>query len=375
MNLTLEQVNGLPEKTWRWLGVNQKRIETEIPDPVSYAGPKIDCPAGGGVAVTAFDPACPEEWNVNEDRLFKGSKDLNGIGAEFGKLAGENQNSGVRIEIEAGRRLPAPIVIEYDLDENNRTVIDQNLVVGEKDSEVTVVMVYRSPNGLKAFHGGLTRLYAKENAVIRLIQVQLLGDETWHMGDVGALVEELGSVHLLQAEMGAQNITVGCQARLKGKESSLTIDSIYLGDEERHIDINYIARHEGKSSLSNINVKGALLDHSEKVFRGTIDFKRGASGSKGREEEYAILLSPAVRNRTAPLILCSEDDVDGQHAASTGKMDENKLFYLMSRGLTELDAKKMVIEAEFEPVTEKIPVLELKTAISDQVRKKLSKVE
>lgn len=73
-------------------------------------------------------------------------------------------------------------------------------------------------------------------------------------------------------------------------------------------------------------------------------------------------------------MLCGEDAVEGQHAVSTGKMDENKLFYLMSRGLSDVEAKKLIIEADFQPILEKIPVIELRDAISTYLRRRLHHV-
>ncbi len=117
------------------------------------------------------------------------------------------------------------------------------------------------------------------------------------------------------------------------------------------------------------------MDNSSKIFRGTIDFKRGAHGAKGREEEHNVLLSSNVRNRTVPVILCAEEDVDGQHAASIGRIDENKLFYMMSRGLSLSDAKKLIIKASFEPVTAQIPLPDIREQISNYVEERINVVE
>ncbi len=136
-----------------------------------------------------------------------------------------------------------------------------------------------------------------------------------------------------------------------------------------------MAEHSGKRSKSDIRVNGALLDSSRKTFRGTIDFKPGARQAAGHEREYNLLFGPNVRSRTAPLILCGEEDVEGQHAATSGKVDEAKLFYLMSRGLSELDAKKLMIEAQFLPAVNKIPQESLRNAIFDYVKERLESVE
>lgn len=98
---------------------------------------------------------------------------------------------------------------------------------------------------------------------------------------------------------------------------------------------------------------------------------KGAAYSVGHESEYTLLFSPRVRNRTAPLILCGEENVEGQHAASIGKIDQNKLFYLMSRGLSESLAKQIVIEAQFTPALEKIPEDALRDSVHEWLRERL----
>ena len=84
------------------------------------------------------------------------------------------------------------------------------------------------------------------------------------------------------------------------------------------------------------------------------------------------MLSPTVRNRSVPIMLSHEDDVDGHHAVSIGKMDEEKLFYLMSRGLDLADAQRLVVEASFNPVLDRIPDEALKTEIDEHLQRRLS---
>ena len=112
-----------------------------------------------------------------------------------------------------------------------------------------------------------------------------------------------------------------------------------------------------------MQVRGALLGTSDKIFRGTLDFLEGSKGSVGRENEEVVLLSPTVRNRSVPVMLSHEDDVDGHHAVSVGKIDEGKLFYLMSRGLDMADAQRLIVEASFHPVLDRIEDEGLKAEI------------
>ena len=84
-----------------------------------------------------------------------------------------------------------------------------------------------------------------------------------------------------------------------------------------------------------------------------------------------LLFSPTARNRTAPLILCGEEEVEGQHAASIGRLDEEKLYYLRSRGLSEAQARRLMVDARFAPALDKIPLEALRTEVQEEAARRL----
>ncbi|MDU6265405.1 MAG: Fe-S cluster assembly protein SufD [Anaerocolumna aminovalerica] len=412
MNLNIEQVNALPVRTWSWLGINDRTIEEEIPEILPYKKDPLitkdinnekdilfTINNGSGYKVELDNVAADTDKNSNvnykdmnnsiyytdvsnnmkskylESTKEKVSSIPTGMGENTANYIKNNNNTGLFIRIPSGKKYKEPIFLEYDLDEENKTVVDLNTIYAEEDSEVTVVMHYKSKKGISAFHSGLTYLFAEKNAIINLLQIQLLSEDTLHLNDIGAVIENGGVINLVHTELGGSKAYNGCKADLKGSNSKINIETIYFGDKNRSIDMNYVMNHYGKNSNSQIHVNGALLDQSSKTFRGTIDFKKGAAGSIGQEEEYNLLFSPQIRNLTAPLILCEEENVEGKHGANSGKIDENKLFYMMSRGLDELSAKKLMIEAAFRPAMEQIPFTNLQDQISEYVKERLNNIE
>lgn len=366
MQLKIKQLNALPARTWRWLGVNGADIAFDVPKIRPYGGSPLAGPVPDGAEVLSV---AAEEIGFIDDET---DPTLHPEVVRFVRAA---HNGGYFVRAARGRRIARPVVLDYRLNGQNPAVVDDNFILAEAGSEITVVMHYTSDEKAEGLHVGMTKVLAQRDAVIHLIQIQTLGDGCEHFDHVGMSAQEGAGLELVQAELGGRHSYSGFRTRLEGERSTLQMSTVYLGDGERKLDIGAVAEHFGRHTSSNIVARGALLDRSEKVFRGTIDFKKGSSGSKGREEEYAVLLSPEVRNRTAPLILCQEEDVDGHHAASTGRMDADRLFYLMSRGLSEAAAKKLMIEAEFEPVTARVPVQAYRQEISDYLGKRLSRVE
>jgi Fe-S cluster assembly scaffold protein SufB len=138
---------------------------------------------------------------------------------------------------------------------------------------------------------------------------------------------------VIHLNLAGQNVYQGYQIDLAGYKSSLKTDIAYRLKGSEHLDMNYFANHTGKKTECEINVNGVLRDTSSKILRATIDLKKGAKGAVGNEKEDVLLMDEGVRNKTIPLILCTEEDVEGNHGATIGRLDESLMFYMKSRGL------------------------------------------
>ena len=178
-------------------------------------------------------------------------------------------------------------------------------------------------------------------------------------------------VEFISADLGRGDYSSDVEIDLRGDDSSADFEAVYFGDGKRKLDFNYVIRQRGKRTQATMNVRGALTDKSDKIFRGTLDFQRGAKNSTGRELEEVIILSSGTRNRSVPLMLAAEDEVDGHHAVSVGRLDEEKIFYLMSRGLDKSEAERLIVEAAFNPVMERISDEALREELSENLQRRL----
>ena len=178
-------------------------------------------------------------------------------------------------------------------------------------------------------------------------------------------------IDFISADLGRGDYSADVEIDLLGDDSVADLEAVYFGDAERKLDFNYVIRQHGKRTSANMNVRGALTDKSDKIFRGTLDFKRGAKNSTGRELEEVIILSEGTRNRSVPLMLAAEYHIDGHHAVSVGRLDEEKIFYLMSRGLDKSAAERLIVEAAFNPVIEKIPDENLRGELLETLQSRL----
>ena len=149
------------------------------------------------------------------------------------------------------------------------------------------------------------------------------------------------------------------------------LNTIYLGKQNQVFDLNYIGELKSEKSNIDIEVQGVLKDNAKKHFKGTIDFKKGCKKAIGNENEYCMLLSNTAKSIALPMLLCTEEDVTGNHSTASGKVDEQELFYIMSRGISYKEAIKLIVRAKFNKIIQKIDNEELKQEILENVDRRL----
>lgn len=135
-----------------------------------------------------------------------------------------------------------------------------------------------------------------------------------------------------------------------GNYASNNFNNIHIGKENTRIDMNYHMVNRGIKSNSNIEICGSLFDECYKTFKGIIDFEKCSSKAIGYENENSMLFSDKCISRSLPMLLCHEEDVSGTHSVSIGKVDENKLFYLMSKGLSQEESNKLIMFGNFNKI-------------------------
>lgn len=255
------------------------------------------------------------------------------------------------ITTKKGVKVDKPVKITYKAGEDNS--LNSHIIYVSEGSELTLIEVFESDNKDNLL-GLQTRVYVCENASIKLVRVNLLSESTDHFDDLGFHLENDAKAELVQLELGGKRSYVGVRTELVGRKSEYRSATGYLCKGDSLLDMNFVTNEWGKKVSSNMDASGVLLDNSTKVYRGTIDFKEGAKGASGFEKEDTLLFSPNIINKSVPLILCHEEDVEGDHGATIGRIDEKLLFYIKSRGIDEKAAKQLMTEAYINAVTEQI---------------------
>jgi len=302
----------------------------------------------------------------------KVTKGNQGLDPKYLAMADAFYNTGLFIKVPENKELKLPVEIFYELDQENPVLIDNNLIVAEKNSKLTIVIDYKMKDEiLEAFHNGLTRVIVKENAVLNIIKVQRFNNQSDNFDSNISLVSNQGELNWIPIELGGKNSVTNNDNILMDDGSRATISSVYFADGERKMDLGFKMNHQGRHSTSEIESKGVLKDKAQKVFRGDLYFQKGSSQSQGSEREEVLLLDKTVDSDSIPALFSEEDNVEGEHAVSAGQIDEQRLFYLMSRGMNKAEAKQLMVEASFNPIFDKIPLNDLKGSVINDVKTRI----
>lgn len=217
-------------------------------------------------------------------------------------------------------------------------------ITAKKGSTVTVIEDCRAEKPLAV----ALELTIEEDACIRLVQLLNPDQGAVLRHEVRTSCGKNARFSLVSVLVGDGDIYEDTNVQLTGEGSRFEADLGYLARKKQTIDVNIAADHWGKKTRTEIRTNGALMDCAKKVFRGTIDFKNGSSDSVGSENETVLMLGEDVVNKTVPLILCAEENVEGTHGATIGELDDATLFYFESRGISKERAEAIMARAAIE---------------------------
>ena len=338
MQYTFDHLNPIPVRTWDKLQVNDTSLSGE-------AGAYTP----GGMTLSSN----PMGWNISMDTQADQGAYTDTLSAV---LPTDTSSSD-------------PLEVTVRATESGTSLRGQISILASENSDGTVILSVNSNSAaLTAIAPALYTLdlnvQLQKNSHLSLVLLQDLPMTDTFLF-TGKITEEQGAhCETFLLTIGAERSVLSCELDLAGDEAQGNITAIYLGDGDRSSNMNVRIDYSGAATKGDIRVKNMLRDKSRKILRDTLDFRRGAHGAVGREEEDTMVLSPGVRNLSVPLLLCAEDDVSGEHAASTGRPDEAKIFYLMCRGLTRTQAEELLVEGAFNECIEAVP----SEAIRDRVR-------
>ena len=310
------KINSLVPPTWNRLQVNEKNIE--LPGQIKV---------GNIVTGTALS------YGDISDIETGCGRELDGYLEKFVKPVKVENHGADLLTIKKEYTEDAADILYFDVPEGETVNILTD--VSSKDG-----------SGLTGILQILVR--AGKNSKVNITQVIRPGKETTIINDIGVKLSSGAEADLSRIYAGEGVIGSGYRVDLEGEASCAKTYSGLVRGSDTDLDMNYVMKHFGVNTKSEINVSGALSGTARKTFRGVIDFIRGCAGADGAENENVLILDDTVVNRTVPLILCTEENVAGSHGASIGRPADEQLYYMMSRGIDKERALKILERASLE---------------------------
>lgn len=339
------KLNELSIKTTNSFNINELKIEMEIPTNLVFKNYIIE----------------------NEEKI---SIDYS-INKNFNSLIGLKMDKYLNINIDLKESNDNPLILNYDFIKNDNLVdcININYLDNVKRD---IIIKYESKDNYENFNYSKLNIIMNNNAIGNISVINLLNDNSTNL--LASLIDLKDNSHLdLNVIDIGSRIKINNIKSITGKNATSNLNNIYIGQNNDTIDMNYEYINKNSNSNNSLEVQGILNDMAKKKFKGTINFIKGSSGSIGKELENVILLSDNVINSSVPLLLCEEEDVEGSHAVSSGKIDDKLLFYLNTKGINKIDATKLICMANLNRIIKKVNNNNLEEYIKNVLDKKILK--
>ncbi len=247
--------------------------------------------------------------------------------------------------------LASPIQINFDLSSDS---VDHILIVADKNSRAYILDSTKSNKNSK-FRSQVIEIIAKESAKVDFISLQNLSKETFNFTSRKAIAEKDAVINWFDYCLGSKFSKVATTASLEGQGASSQNLGIFLGDETQAYDINNTTIHNSAFTKCDMLTKGVLKDKAKAIYRGLIKINPQAHNSQGYQKEDTLLIGEDAEADAVPILEIHNDNVKCKHGTTIGQLDQEKLFYMTSRGLDEETAKAKIIEGFFELMMSKLP--------------------
>lgn len=270
---------------------------------------------------------------------------------KFAALSAAFWTGGLFVYVPRGVRVEVPVRSYRWVADEGSAVVGRTLVVAERDAEVVIVDELAGADvDRQALSVGAAEIFAEDGAKVTYVQVQRLGRGTVHLSTDRLVAGRDAKITTLYTSLGADVSRADVKCRLRAPGSHVDMLGIYIADGSQHFDNQTLQDHLAPHASSNLLFKGALMDRGRSVFRGLIRVHPKAQRTDAYQTNRNLILSNEARADSLPNLEIQADDVRCSHAATVGQLDEEELFYLLSRGVPKGEAVRLVVFGFFGEV-------------------------
>ena len=273
----------------------------------------------------------------------------------------------VRIPRETSVETPFEFNFKADEDSANFPHI---IIVAEAGSKATIIENYESVG--KSFTNSAIQIFVEDNANLTHYRVQKEVAESYHIGTTEITLKRGSYYNATNINLGAKLSRHDIHLKFTETGGEAFVDGLYLLSGDQHHDTHSTIDHALPNCLSHQTYKGVLNDKSRGVFNGKVFVRENASGTNAQQSNKNLLLSNDARVDTKPQLEIFNDDVKCAHGATVGQLEEEELFYLLSRGLNETLARNLLTYGFAEEIVNKIGIESIKKELDEAVLNRLN---
>ena len=283
-------------------------------------------------------------------------------------------NGGVFVYVPKNVVVEDPIQYVVLHDDDNASFFNHVIIVTEESAEVTYVENYLSTaSGEGNQLNIVSEVIAGANSNITYGSVDYLDKGfTGHIIRRGTTAAD-ASINWALGLMNEGSQIIDNTTNLIGDRSTSELKSVVVGTGDQKINLTSKIVQYGKETNGYILKHGVMRENASSVFNGIGYIKHGGTKSNANQESRVLMLSENARGDANPILLIDEDDVEAGHAASVGRVDPEQLYYLMSRGISQKEAERLVIHGFLDPVVRELPIDDVKRQLREVIGRKVSK--
>jgi len=283
-------------------------------------------------------------------------------------------SGGTFVYVPRGVAVELPLQAVCSIGSPDLGLFPRTLAIIEEEAELVLVEEYLSTRGRlgQPLASVVVELFAAPASRVRYVGVQQWGAPVWHVGALRARAQRAATVTFLAAATGGRLTKQFVDVILEGDGSEAEILGLMFGDGHQHFDTYTLQEHLGSRTRSDLNIKVALRDRASSNFTGLVRVNPHATKTDANQENRNLLLSEHAKADSDPkLEILNSDIIRCSHGATVGPVEQEALFYLMSRGLPRDQAEHVLVEGFFDPVLRRVPVESVRKQLWQTVQRKL----
>ena len=301
-------------------------------------------------------------------------KTVNVEEGKFSALAGAFAQNGVVLYVPKGVTVEEPLHSVLWGPGANIAHVSHILVLVDEGASVTYVHESASPDDMasNSMHAGIVEIQVMQEASLKFVELQSWGHHVWNFSHERARVERSGNLDWIFGAIGSRLTKNFSELDLAGEGAQGRMSGFYFTDGNQHLDHDTQQNHLAPHTTSDLLFKGALKGKSRSVWQGMIYVAPGAQKTDGYQANRNLVLSDAARADSIPGLEILADDVRCTHGATVGKLEQEPIFYLKTRGIPQAEAEKMVVEGFFDPIFQRIPFEGVRERFQQYISDKMS---